>query len=161
MNIFFIDSDPFKAARWHGDKHVVKMILESAQMMSTAHHVTGSEHAENLYKPVHINHPCSIWVRENLANYEWMWNLFCGLCGEFRLRRGKSHATSRLLITLSCDPNLPESPVHTRPVLAMPGEFKTNDPVESYRNYYRHKHECGIVEYNWMAERKPDWLQGA
>ena len=72
MNIFYLDSDPYVAAKMHCDKHVVKMILESAQMLSTAHRVLdGDEYADErgLYKMAHKNHPSTIWVRTSTDNY--------------------------------------------------------------------------------------------
>ena len=158
MNIFFLHENPRIAAEWHGDKHVSKMLLETAQMLSTSHHVQGFGHSE-LYKPTHINHPCSLWVRENKRNYHWTWNLLCALCYEFEIRRGKKHATERLVIPLSYQPDLPFATDRTPPALAMPDEFKTACPVESYRRYYQQKFLDGIVCYNWSDERtEPDWI---
>ena len=79
MNIFYLDEDPVLAAQMHCDKHVVKMILESAQLLSTAHLlIDGDELADErgLYKATHKNHPSSKWVRDSSENYEWLWNLF-------------------------------------------------------------------------------------
>ena len=157
MNIFYLDKSPRVAAEWHGDKHVCKMIVETAQMLSTAHYVQEMSGRRLLYKPTHINHPCSVWVRENTANYFWAWHLLDSLCGEFRLRRGKVHATERLLLPLWCSPDLPVGAL-TPPALVMPDEFKTACPIESYRRYYRQKFADGVVAYNWLRERKPDWI---
>lgn len=160
MNLFFIDSNPYLAALWHGDKHVTKMILETAQMLSTAHHVCYGDSVNPLfYKPTHSNHPCSKWIRENTANYNWAWRLLDGLCMEFRIRRYKEHATKQLLYPLKTCPDIPVAKNYTMPALAMPDEFKTDDPVESYRNYYRHKFSLGIVSYNWSKNRDlPVWI---
>ena len=79
MNIFYLDEDPILAAQMHCDKHVVKMILESAQLLSTAHRLLdGNKLADErgLYKATHINHPSSIWVRKSSENYYWLWNLY-------------------------------------------------------------------------------------
>lgn len=172
MNIFYLDQDPYVAARWHGDKHVSKMIIETAQMLSTAHHVLSKEYDANgkpfshkanklgLYKPTHINHPCSKWIRENSANYDWAWKLFEGLCSEFYIRRAKIHATERLLDTLKIKPDITYALKYTTPALAMPDEFKTDNPVESYRRYYKYKFLKGIVTYEWSEQRKaPAWLK--
>lgn len=161
MNIFYIDPSPVQCAMWYGDRHVCKMVLESAQMLSTAWHVLSPE-ADNsdLYKPTHENHPCSVWVRECDKNYDWTYELLKGLCAEFRLRRGKTHATERLVPLLAARPDLPYAPEHTNPALAMPDTFKCSDPVASYRRYYRQKFEDGIVGYQWSEERKaPAWLK--
>ena len=85
MNIFYLDEKPMTAARMHCDKHVVKMILESAQMLSTAHRILdGNDYADRrgLYKATHKNHPANIWVRESANNYVWLYNLFTFLCIE-------------------------------------------------------------------------------
>lgn len=68
MNIFVLDSDPEIAAKYHTDKHVIKMILESAQMMSTVVRYVGLDAG---YKSTHLNHPCTIWARTSLSN--WLW----------------------------------------------------------------------------------------
>lgn len=158
MNIFYLDENPRLAAQYHGDKHVVKMIVETAQMLSTAHHVREMSGRRLLYKPTHVNHPCSVWVRESTGNYYWAWHLLDALCSEFKLRRGKKHATARLLLPLWHSPDLPITG-RTPPALAVPDEFKTVCPVESYRRYYQHKFSSGIVSYGWSDERsEPDWM---
>lgn len=159
MNIFYLDHNPHQAAQWHSDTHCVKMIVETAQMLSTAHHTLSPE-AENigLYKATHINHPCSIWVRQNSANYQWGYELLDGLCAEFRIRRGKTHATERLLPLLRIRPDMPTAAEISMPALAMPDTFKCTDPVASYRAYYRQKYADGIAAYNWLPEREPFWL---
>ena len=74
MNIFCLDEDPIKAVQMMCDKHIVKMILESAQLMSTAHRELDGDNAnENLYKSTHKNHPSAKWVRESLWNYVWLY----------------------------------------------------------------------------------------
>ena len=159
MNIFFLHDNPRLAAKWHGDKHCVKMVIETAQMLSTAHHQSGGC-IDGLYKQTHVNHPCSVWVRENRQNYGWAWQLLDGLCAEFRLRRGKTHATERLLGLLERKPDIPYASEITTPALAMPDEFKSSCPVASYRRYYRQKFLDGIVGYGWSEQRsEPDWLR--
>ena len=88
MNIFYLDKDPKKCAEMHCDKHVVKMILEYAQLLSTAHRVLdGNEWADHvgLYKATHKNHPSAIWARESAGNYFWLNKLFQELCKEYTL----------------------------------------------------------------------------
>ena len=65
MNIFVLDNDPFKAAEYQCDKHVVKMVLETAQLLCSAHETAP-------YKRTHYNHPCAIWTRSSLSNYMWL-----------------------------------------------------------------------------------------
>ena len=100
MNIFYLDKDPKIATQMHCDKHVVKMILETAQMLSTAHRVLdGDEYADSkgLYKMTHRNHPCSIWVRSSDNNYKWMWDFYDNLLKEYTFRYDKHHASERML----------------------------------------------------------------
>lgn len=162
MNIFYLDHSPYVAAMWHGDKHVSKMLIETAQMLSTAHHVLLGEKANNLglYKPTHINHPCNKWVRENSANYRWAFKLLEGLCYEFHIRRRKIHKTQNLLPILEKSPFITQVSKRTPPALAMPDEYKSDNPVLSYRRYYQRKFKEGIVTYNWCEIRnKPWWIR--
>ena len=137
MNIFFLSLDPDEAARLHCDKHVVKMILETAHLLYTAHWVCESPVPEGAYRKTHPNHPSSRWIRESLANYAWLCRLGMALCAEYTHRYGKVHKTQPHLEWLST-----HSPVGlvdigwTLPRLAMPDEFKHHDPIVAYRKYY-------------------------
>ena len=73
MNLFYLDRDPVTAASYHYDKHKVKMVLEAAQMLCTAHHCYGDEELKDLipYKQAHLNHPSTIWVRSSRSTYFW------------------------------------------------------------------------------------------
>jgi len=97
MNIFYVDKDPFKAAAMLPDKLVVKMPLESAQMLSTVHRVYNGDawcDMVGLYKTAHLNHPCTIWARESVMNYKWLYNHFQALSEEYSKRyEGKRHAS--------------------------------------------------------------------
>ena len=88
MNIFFLDIDPEICAKYHVDKHVVKMIIELAQLLCTAHHIIGSDNEDFKipYKKTHVNHPSAIWVRQGLYNYVWTVNLGLELCKEYTKR---------------------------------------------------------------------------
>lgn len=160
MNIFYLGKNPYKAALLHGDRHVVKMIVETAQMLSTAHHLHPTTPIQShIYKPTHINHPCNIWVRENTSNYKWTYRLLHGLCTEFRIRRSKIHKTERIIPILMDLPDITYSENQTCPALAMPDKFKSDDPVQSYRLYYKQKFNDGIVSYHWSNQRSiPDFL---
>lgn len=118
MNVFFLDECPIKAAQYQCDKHVVKMILETAQMLSTAHRVldgkqlvspkTGKplqqfDHPlwhEELYKCAHINHPSTKWIRASAGNYSWAYQHFRALCNEYTYRYGKVHESERKLLDI-------------------------------------------------------------
>lgn len=84
MQVFVLDKDPVLAARYHCDKHVVKMIVETCQLLCTAHHLHGSEQPP--YRKTHVNHPCAIWARESRANYDWLIQLGFALSDEYTLR---------------------------------------------------------------------------
>lgn len=106
MNIFFLDRDPELCAKAHYDKHVVKMILEYAQLLSTAHHVLGSDvNPECIYKEAYKNHPCAIWVRQSPRNYYWLVGLWLNLLKEYYFRYGKIHASSALTKYLKVIPD--------------------------------------------------------
>ena len=98
MNIFYLSSCPVDAASFHCDKHVVKMILEYAQLLSTAHHVLdGDDAPEGIYKCTHKNHPSAVWARETNNNYRWLYDLFLELGKEYTYRYGKEHLTIKKL----------------------------------------------------------------
>ena len=138
MNIFYLHSTPKIAAQYHCDKHVVKMILETAQLLYCAHWVLCSKNMPaNAYRKTHPNHPSAIWTRESVANYNWLCQLGMELCVEYTHRYGKTHKTQAHLEWLS--DNIPEGimqTINTPLKLAMPDQYKREDPVESYRSYY-------------------------
>lgn len=156
MNIFYLHKEPYIAAAMQTNKHVVKMILESAQLLSTAHRVLDGEHYidassgrklqcwrhpkydTELYKATHFNHPCAIWVRESSENYYWLYAHFVELSEEYTRRYGKVHASyTKLKDILSLPPvNIPIKDF-TEPAMAMPEQYiKRGDPIGSYRAYY-------------------------
>lgn len=94
MNIFVTDPCPFISARYLDDKRVIKMILESAQMLSTAIWECGGT---GFYRPTHKNHPCSKWARETRSNYQWLVNHFRFLMEEYSRRYGKFHKCAEYL----------------------------------------------------------------
>ena len=153
MNIFFLDFDVKKCAEYHCDKHVVKMILETAQLLCSAHHVTGGTAP---YKLSHKNHPCSIWVRESLSNYLYLCELGLALGEEYTYRYGKKHKSVEVIEwCLVNRPNIHDVDF-TTPPLAMGNEYKIgNDVIESYRNYYRGA-KSEIV--SWKNRETPDWF---
>jgi hypothetical protein len=160
MNIFFLSFDPKTAAEHHCDKHVVKMILETAQLLYSSHWVTDSTRLPaGAYKLAHKNHPCSIWVRESIDNYMWLVRLGQALCQEYRFRYGdKTHKTEAHIEWLCQNPPAIPAKGFTTVRLAMPDEYKMEDPIDSYRMYYRENKLKirGIVKYT--KREKPEWL---
>jgi len=156
MNIFILDKNPRIAAQMHCDKHVPKMILETAQMLSTAHHVYDTPQASLVYKQAHLNHPCTIWVRESVDNYGWAYELFRELNNEFVARRGKTHLSwVKLGQILAQTPPLPLCGL-TPFAQAMPDEYKQEDAVEAYRAYYRGD-KARFAKWDWPTAQTPSW----
>jgi len=154
LNIFFLDFNPRLAASCQCDKHVVKMVLESVQLLSTAHHVLGSGE-DWMYQPTHVNHPSAVWCREAVQNYRWLWTHAIYLCAEYTYRYSKTHKTEEIIERLQTPPNIARHR-RTSPSLAMPDECKQDCPVLSYREYYRQKKE--EIEMRWTKREQPQWL---
>lgn len=159
MNIFFLNKNPSVCAKEHCDKHVVKMILESAQLLSNAHHMLDGQQAITpIYKLTHKNHPSAIWVRSSKSHYVWLWCLLKELCIEYTHRYGKVHKIERegLLEVLRDSPkNIPASGWISDPTPAMPDEYKTPSAVESYHNYYR---GAKVSFARWTKRSTPSWF---
>jgi hypothetical protein len=160
MNIFYLDTNPRIAAEQHTDKHVVKMIVETAQMLSTAHRILEGESMETtksatIYKTAYQNHPCTVWVRKSDKNYEWAFELFKYLLLEYTHRFDKHHSAERLLPYLSQLPSNISSIGFTPPAMAMPDDYKHSNPVVAYRTYYFY--EKGHL-FSWKKRDLPSWL---
>lgn len=169
MNIFVLDSVPQFAAKMHCDQHVRKMIVESAQMLSTAHHILQSKHTDSLYKPTHPNHPCNIWVRSSYENYNWLVDLWFALCNEYQTRFDKPHKTFVKLqdYIWKAPPAIPQKGLLPF-VQCMPDEYKHEDAIVAYHNFYIHKKKLWKEKYStrqhlWMRYTEtppPQWLIG-
>jgi hypothetical protein len=157
MNIFFLDYDVQKCAKYHVDKHVVKMILETAQLLCGVHHATDQLSTDQVpYKLSHKNHPCSIWTRESLSNYLYLCELGLELSKEYTYRYGKRHKSQDVIEwCLINKPNIKDIGF-TNPPKAMPDEYKVNSVTESYRNYYIGEKSRFA---NWKNREKPFWFE--
>lgn len=177
MNIFILDTNPELCAQYHCDKHVVKMILEAAQLLSTTHRVLdgvlGHKLSSNgrklkdyilpddrqdlLYKATHVNHPCAVWARQSTQNYIWLYNLFVELGREYTYRYAKTHLSLQKLEDILLIPPDNLSPSQQTPFAqAMPDECKNADAVTAYRTYYKtHKSEIAA----WTKRSTPNWYQ--
>lgn len=133
MNIFVLDLNINKCTQYHVNKHVVKMILESAQMLSNCHYYDDNT---GPYKKIHYNHPCSIWVRSSKQNYKWLYCLFLSLLDEYTFRYEKIHKCSRLIDVLKICPDYISDLKLTPFAQAMPDKYKHRDIVTAYRQYY-------------------------
>ena len=176
MNIFFIDRSPYEATIQQVDKHVVKMPLETAQILSTVHRtLDGTEYIDNssgrkikrwsldifafdntLYKATHVNHPCTKWASYSLATYDWTFRHFVYLLEEYNARYGKVHACNALVPLLKTPPRALINTEWIDPPKAMPMEFQTDsDPVICYRKYYRYGKANLHV---WKTRSPPEWM---
>ena len=173
MNIFFLSADPKVAAQAHCDKHVVKMLLESTQLLWTAQWILrGGPPPDDApmtkggargYKPTHKNHPCAIWTRDCLANYMWLCALATALINEYHYRYPVSgpHACEAHVAWLFANPPpFPQGRAGrhclTKVALAMPLEFKEPNPVASYRAFYVvSKGGRGLLTYT--RRERPAW----
>ena len=162
MNIFLLDTDTRKCAQYHCDKHVVKMILETAQLLCGVHHVTNqvptnyqTTTEQVPYKLSHKNHPCAIWSRESLSNYLYLCDLGLELCKEYTYRYGKRHKSQDVIEWCIVNkPNIVDKGF-TEPARAMPDEYKVDSIVESYRNYYiGEKLKIAV----WKNREIPEWF---
>lgn len=153
MNIFFVHAYPAAAAEALCDKHVGKMLIESAQLLSTAKHLAG--HPVR-YRPTHKNHPCAVWVRLSRAHYNWVFEHAAALGQEFQQRYGKLHATEAYLWDELSSPVGPDAGF-CAPPQCMPEEFQGPDPVDAYRAYYRSK--AAVMQMRWSFPRNaPHWF---
>ena len=132
MNIFYLHHNTRKCAKYHVDRHVVKMILETCQLLCTAIWLSGGTAK---YRKTHENHPCAIWTRSNTGNWLWLHSLGLELCSEYTFRYGKVHKTEAILRELSVPSNIPKGEFQPPPQ-AMPDEFKNVSCRKAYRDYY-------------------------
>lgn len=186
MNIFYLHNDPVVCAEMHADKHVVKMILEYCQLLSTAHRYLDGEESVGksasgrmmrrwvlndsvrermMYKATHINHPSGIWVRKSVDNYIWLHGLLVELCKEYTYRYGKIHKCQETgLVDLLADPpKNTKSDSFSEPTPAMPEPVKIKgDSVASYRNYYKmNKQHLASWKGKVASRNVPDWFTAA
>lgn len=183
MNIFILDKDPVKAAQLQCDKHVVKMVLESAQMLSTVHRILDGkltripsksgktmvkawslsdvEMDAKLYNAVHVGHPCTKWTMESKANYIWHYEHFKALSEEYTYRYGKVHKSwNDLAHLLSKAPKNISNIIQTEFKLAMgaaPECIDYMDPVGSYRAFYQTKQDR--FDMSWTKRDIPEWFK--
>lgn len=182
MNIFILSKDAIEAAQLQCDKHIVKMVLESAQMLSTAHRlldgvarpclsksgkrtvrewILPDERESVLYRAVHMAHPCTVWTMKSNNNYTWHYAHFLALCDEFTYRYGKVHMSDTKLRDILRSPprNIPVS-YKTQFPLAMgsnPECMFPDDPVKSYRMFYQTKQER--FKMAWTKRKIPEWFE--
>ena len=162
MNIFYFYDCPIASAKAQPDKMLVKMPLETAQMLCTAHReLDGDEYADEvgLYKRAYWNHPCTVWARESYDNYRWLYKHFIALGNEYKYRYGREHGSITKLkdVLEPCPLNINEGEMSTV-AQAMPDKYKRlYDPIQAYRDYcINEKHyakwEKGRAKPNWWTK---------
>lgn len=169
MNLFYLSHDPEESVRYLCDKHVVKMTLETAQLLCGVHHMLGSKEDFPLvpYKLTHKNHPVAVWARACYNNYRYLSDYFDCISKEYTLRYSKEHLAFtkckylKDITIVTLDTKVPFSD----PPLCMPEEYKITksdskdlDTVESYRAYYRHKMTI-IKPFRYTMRSCPQWLE--
>jgi len=155
MNIFFLHRSAIICAAHHCDKHVVKMILESAQILSTVHNMNGKE---TTYKPTHQNHPSVQWVNQSRLHYMYVQELAVHLCREYRKRYGKEHKCEQMIHKELRDP--PDQLVKSLwvdPPQCMPESYQRKDTVEAYRAYYKGE-KSYFAKWFGKKELAPSWF---
>jgi hypothetical protein len=183
MNIFYLDKNQINCAQMHNDKHCIKMILEYAQLLSTAHRVLDGHqsivnspsgrkqkrwHLDDpntdslFYSATHINHPSAIWVRQSLSNYMWLSHLLVELCKEYTYRYGKVHKCESIGLVktlLNTVPKNISNGTFTQPTPAMDKSYIIpNDSIKSYRNYYVNaKQHLASWSGKINSRNVPDW----
>lgn len=152
MNIFYVDSSPVISAKQLVDKHIVKMPLETAQLLCCAF-----PSGEAPYKRTHYNHPSAVWTRKSKENYQWLIEHGIALCGEYKRRYERDHKC--LSVINWCSDNIHklsfESTGFVEPPQCMPEECKVvGNSVIAYQNYYNtHKKDM----YKWKNMSPPSW----
>jgi hypothetical protein len=179
VNIFYLHTDTKECAKQHLDKHVVKMILEYAQLLSTAHRLLdGYEYEgksvsgrkamrwklddsrdDNLYLASHMKHPSGIWCRETSRNYMWLYSLWRDLMREYTFRYGKHHIAEKLIPYLDNLPNNIKFDGMTTMPQCMPDQYKVpEDSIQAYHNYYIGDKQRFAI---WTNRPIPEWYVSA
>jgi len=184
MNIFFLSEDVNESAKWTIDRHIVKMILETAQLLSTAHRLLdGVEYIDSssgrkikrwklnderekiLYKATHMSHPCAQWARETESNYNWLYLLLLAYLKEYTYRYDKIHKIERegLSIYLGKTPkNIPNGDRTKMPSAMDKTYIISDDPIVNYKYYYtnaKRYDKNGKFMHIWSKRDVPDWIQ--
>jgi hypothetical protein len=182
MNIFILDRDPIRAAEYHCDKHANRMLTEACQILATVHYhtlmewqnITNSKELDaelvtdyfldfprsdinNMVEPyrlTHYNHPCSIWARASIDNYNWLCQLALNLAYTYTDRYSKTHVCEKIvwwfIETVPLVPDIRMTPF----VQVVPEDCLNDDPVEAYRNCYRYHKTFA----DWKYTARPHWI---
>jgi hypothetical protein len=152
VNIFVLDSNIKKCAQDHCDKHVVKMILEAAQILSTVLRLNGVDYG---YKVTHANHPCTSWAGKSLSNWKWLRSLAFELNQEYKFRFGREINHKSFDLTQSMPVLIIPDLGLTSFAQVMPEKYRHKDPVTAYRNYYLGEKQKIL---SWTRRSVPSWI---
>lgn len=184
MNIFVLDTNPAVAATLLCDQHIGKMLLEACQLLCGAHREPWELHSSNSiaasrrryeaktpaerltddelpYLPTHLKHPCSVWVRNSLSNYQWLVQHALSLASEYHYRFGKHHDSASVAVWLARRNPIDVPTGHRTPFAqAMPEQYRSPDAVAAYRRYYAaEKQVLRGKPVTWTRRLKPDWFE--
>ena len=152
MNIFILDRNPEKCARYHCDKHVVKMVLESAQILCSVLHMRGEDAP---YRPTHISHPCVKWANASFSNFSWLVELAIQLNEEYKFRYEKRVNHKSIEVVNLCAEYRFEDIGLTPFMQCMPDRYRfQNNPVRAYRAYYKGDKRSFAA---WKRRGAPSW----
>lgn len=161
MQIFILDKNIKQNAKYYTDKHIIKIPLEIAQMISTAYHTLNTENLPEFIfkKSSYINHPCNIWVRESLSNFKYACKLGLALYNEYQYRYNKPYKMQRVKkifeYGLKYPPKIKDSNL-TPFAQAIKEDCKHKDTVKAYRKYYL-KYKTHL--FSWKKRKKPNWIK--
>ena len=161
MNIYYLDENPELCAQSHGDKHVVRMILETAQLLSTALYMVdtslSASSLDGLYNPIRLNHPCTKWTAASSDNFHWLWDLGRYLCREYTYRYGRKHKLENMIYYIG---DLTANMSWYKETLprpqCMPAIYKNEtDSLHAYRYYYLAE-KTHLLKYTRRSV--PEWI---
>lgn len=172
MNIFVLDKNPKIAAQMMCDKHVVKMIVETCQILSAVldnNYDPKYRGGDNMYPSdrlgtcgypkAHFKHPCTMWAMQSKGNYKWLVKHLRAMCVEYSRRYNKCHSCEGQLMIFDSQLNYLKFPTNRRTkfVQAMPDKYKEKDPVKAYHNYYNMEK---FTFAKWKNMDIPSWYTG-
>lgn len=131
MNIFYFTKDHKLNARLLDDKRVVKMVLETTQLLSNTLFLNRKKAP---YLPTHLKHPCTIWASRSMANWNWLKKYGLSLAREYKKRYKRTHKCEFIIKSMKC-PKIKNNNFY-EPPKCMPDKYKLSTTELSYMNYY-------------------------
>ena len=170
MNIFVTDPSPQISAQVLPDKHIVKMPLETCQMLSIVcsdkwghgygqlHRINGEPYKTE--KGAFRNHPCTIWANESIINTWWLVAHGISLCAEYTHRYGKVHSCEKTILEAGSIIPLHKPTTPSSFTRAMPDEYKHDTSIDTFTAYKNYISSKPWAASNYLRDesRKPDWI---